>query len=294
MRNHPFGPWVTALPHQAEAKLNTFWSRRMARLPHLGQGGPTLSRRCRQGLLGLAMIVVAMPALPDTSAARQDSVDRAESQDAAKAAAADEDDEGALEQVFQTYRLAPGQNLKRVPPPRPEGFRAWWRRSFPGRESSLDQNRAMIFRWSDPDHRKQLASLYGGEKTEGWPLRDLPQLLRMEIDPSKIEGDPELLKAEVGGDWIVRKGVPAEQLIRPLESIVQRALRQRITFRFRQVERDVVVARGRYHYSPLPGRSDNQIEIYANYLDTQETVAAGLVNSPPSSGGSANGSNDPS
>jgi hypothetical protein len=43
----------------------------------------------------------------------------------------------------------------------------------------------------------------------------------------------------------------------------------------RQVERDVVVVRGRYHYSPLSGRSDNQIEIYGKQLGDRETGGGG-------------------
>lgn len=84
----------------------------------------------------------------------------------------------------------------------------------------------------------------------------------MDVYPSEIEGDPELLKMEVSGDWVYRQGVPAEPMVRSLEAILQRTLQQRITLRFRQVERDVVVVRGEYRYSPLAGRSKNQIEIY--------------------------------
>ncbi len=125
----------------------------------------------------------------------------------------------------------------------------------------------MVFGWSDPGRLKVRASLFDGDRTEGWTLRDLPRWMKLDIYPEQIEGDPQLLKTEVSGDWIVREGVPDEQIVLPLEAIVQRALRQRITMAFRQVERDVVVARGRYRYTPLVGRSDNQIEIYGKYLD---------------------------
>src|SRR5262249_17185952 len=86
---------------------------------------------------------------------------------------------------------------------------------------------------------------------------------------------PELLKTEVSGDWIIRDGVPDVQVIRPLEAILQRVLRQRITLTFRQVERDAVVARGRFRYAPLPGRSDNQIEIYGKSLAAQDEGGGG-------------------
>ena len=93
-------------------------------------------------------------------------------------------------------------------------------------------------------------------RSEGWTIRELPRCAGMGLHSYEIEGDPELLKTEVGGDWIVRKGVPAEQLVQPLEAILQRAIRQRITLALRRVEREVVVARGRYRPSPLPGHAE--------------------------------------
>jgi hypothetical protein len=45
--------------------------------------------------------------------------------------------------------------------------------------------------------------------------------------------------------------------------IIQRVLRLRISLTFHKVERDVVVARGAYHPSPVKGRMTNEIEICA-------------------------------
>ena len=94
----------------------------------------------------------------------------------------------------------------------------------------------------------------------------------MDIDPSEIEGDPELLKRAVSGDWIFRGDVPVEQMAAALESILQRVLRMRIKLSFRPVPRDVVVARGRYRYVPLPGRSKNQVDLYGLQLVKNQYV----------------------
>ena len=40
MNENPFGPWATALSTPGEARLSTFWSRRMAMLPQLGRDVP--------------------------------------------------------------------------------------------------------------------------------------------------------------------------------------------------------------------------------------------------------------
>ena len=64
-----------------------------------------------------------------------------------------------------------------------------------------------------------------------------------------------------------------------LEVIIQRVLRLRISLTFRRVERDVVVARGAYHHTPLEGRAADEIEIYG-----KEVV--------PGGGGAGGGSGD--
>ena len=68
-------------------------------------------------------------------------------------------------------------------------------------------------------------------------------------------------------------------MVRSLEPILQRALRLRITLTLRQVERDVVVARGRYHHSPLPQRPKNLIEIYGTEL-VEDKRGGGTGNFP--------------
>ena len=212
-------------------------------------------------------------AFRETSATAQQTVERKDAQDVTKAAAAVASDELALKQFLELYSIAPGQNLKRIQPPRPDGIHVYWKRKYPTSRKPVDEVRAFTFGWTDPDHLQFRWSLFGGPA--GHPLRDLPRFMNMELFPAQIEGDPELLQTEISGDWVFREGVPVEQLIPTLESILQREFRLRITLAFREVERDVVVARGRYRYAPLPGRSDNSIEIYGTYLDTKGTGGAG-------------------
>ena len=138
--------------------------------------------------------------------------------------------------------------------------------------------RTMAFAWRDPDQLHVLSSMFG--RSEGWTIRDLPRWLGMGLYSYEIEGDPELLKTEVGGDWIVRKGVAAEELVQPLEAILQRAIRQRITLALCRVEREVVVARGRYRPSPLPGRADGEIEVYAREPAQEDERGDGVGDFP--------------
>jgi len=264
MSNNPFGPWATALSPMSGTKLSTFWVRRLTTLPHLRQSLPILSRRGRYGLLALAMLALVMPSLRGTIAARQSAARRQDAQDAPKASAKVDTDEESLKKFLEIYRLVPGQDLKRIEPPRPDGIRVYWKKNRQGEDAGLRDLVAMAFKWSDPDQLQIWSQRYGAGI--GWSLRELPQYLGMDAYSTEVEGDPDLLKTEVNGDWIYRVGAPDARMAAALESILQRALRLRITVRFRQVERDVVVARGRYRHSPVAGRSKNQVEIYGKQI----------------------------
>jgi hypothetical protein len=262
MNENPFGPWATALSTPGEARLSTFSSRRMAMLRQLGRDLPALSRRSRFGLLTLAMIALAMPSLRGTSAAPQAGGNREVSQDAAKEPPKAGDDERALTEFLEAYRLEPGQILKRVPPPRPQGILAWWKQKRPNFGNQPHEFGAMTFRWRDPDQLQNWSMTTG----EGYPLRSLLSYLEVNLHAADIEGDPKLLETVVSGDWVYRVGEADDRMIHALESILQRMLRLRIAMTFRQVERDVVVVRGRYRYSPVAGRSRNQVEIYGKQI----------------------------
>ncbi len=262
MKHNSFGPWTTAFSPANGAKLSTYWVRRLKMLPHLRQSSTVLSRRGLYGLLALAMTALLIPSLRGTPAAR--AVDNGHTTTPAAAAdgATPRSDEQAREELLQTYRLAPGQDLKLVPKPRPAGLGAWLNRERPGQGDRLDEIVAMTLRWHDPDHLQRWSAAFGG----GWSLSNLPRYLAMDVYPIEIEGDPELLRTKVSGDWVYRQGVSDEQMARSLEAILQRTLKHRVTLQFRQVERDVVVARGRYLSSPRAGRSKNQVEIYGKQV----------------------------
>ena len=216
MSENPFGPWATALSTPGEARLTTFWSRRMAMLPQLGRSRPALSRRGRCGLLMLAILSLAMPTLRGTSVAPQDGSNRKVSQEAVQEPAKVDDDEQALKEFLETYRLKPGQNLKHVPPPRPDRItRFLLKRDFPN--ARPDFLKAMIFRVDDSDQ----VETWGLTRADGYAIRSLPSSFTKGINPMEVEGDPELLKTVVPGDWVFREGVPAEQMIVALESILQ-------------------------------------------------------------------------
>ena len=262
MTNHPFDPWATALSPTSRANLSMFWVRRLDMLPRLGQSLPILSHQGRYGLIALAMIALVMPSLRGTSSARVggNDDDRPRSQVAIAPDAPPQSGDHALDEFLQTYRLAPGQDVKRIEPPRPAGVNEWWKQKYPDHGNRPGQFGSMVvLRWRDPDHLENWGM-------GGYTVRSLPRFIEMGIYPPEIEGDAEILKTSLRGDWVFRDGVPDERMVRSLEPILQHALRLRIKLTLRQVERDVVVARGRFHHSPLPQRPENLIEIYGKEL----------------------------
>ena len=272
MRDNPFGPWTTALSPMSGAKLSTYWVRRLNMLPNLCQSSPILSRRGLFGLLALAVIALLLPSLRGRPSARAVDNGRTPSPVAPTKSPPGSDEEAPDElprikvpdKLLRIYRLAPGEDLKLVPHPRPGGLGAWLNREQPGRGGDLDNYAGLVFRWRDPDQLELWGTIGGAG--EGFQIRLLPQMFETGIGRHEIKGEPELLETEVSGDWVYREGVPAEQRIRSLEKIIQQTYETPFVLQFRPVERDVVVARGRYHSSPVAGRSKNQVEIYAKKM----------------------------
>jgi hypothetical protein len=223
-------------------------SRGQPSIPHgpIGVGLSSLMNWKYRVLLMLALIGVVVPLLPGRPPPVQENGDRVKV------------DRKALDDFLEAYRLAPGQILKRVAPPRLEGVRTWWKQKNPMDRNRPDQFGTLVFRWRDPDQLDYLGGSTGG----GASLRELLRHVAPEIYESEIDGNRELLDTILTGDWVYRDGVAVERRVHELEVIIQSMLSPRISLTFRRVERDVVVARGSYQHTPLEGRPPDVIEIY--------------------------------
>jgi hypothetical protein len=176
----------------------------------------------------------------------------------------DKTDADERSEFLKLYGLKPGQDLKLIPAPRPKSMLAWAKKENPQMADQLNEITAMTFRWKDPDRLKQWTSHFGSVK--GWPLRSIPRYLEMDVHEFEIEGDPELLKTAIPGDWVYREGVSAEKKAYALQEILRKTLDPKIVAEFRLVERNVIVVRGKYRYTPIGDRSKNHIEIYGKEI----------------------------
>ncbi len=209
------------------------------------------------------LFILTLPTPPGMSQVPKPvSDDPVPARDAGNGIAKADEDDPALKEFLEAYRLEPGQILKRVPKPRPEGVRIWWKQNYPNHGNQPHQFGALMFRWRDPNQIEN----WGGTTGDGYSLRSLLRYLEMNIYPAEIDGDVKLLDTIVTGDWIFRDGVNEERMIRALEAILQRTLRLRISLTFRQVEREVVVARGRYRFARVAGQTKDEIEIYGKQI----------------------------
>jgi len=92
------------------------------------------------------------------------------------------------------------------------------------------------------------------------------RIVGLSIFEYEILQDPT--EVDMPGDWVVRKGSSKQERVLALEKIVQQHTAGRLRFEPRQVQREVIVARGTFHFRPLAGTYNNSwIHVYADQLD---------------------------
>jgi hypothetical protein len=179
----------------------------------------------------------------------------------------------------EVYRLAEGEVLKRIAPPFIPERLEYYREMHGGRTMprGSDQRFALILFW---DGRLRL---WGEGAAFSRPLGYvLNSVLRL---PSyEYEGPQALLDLLVPpGDWIVRDEAPSEAKLRALEELVARELGRRIHFEKRSVEREALVATGRFQFHPLAQaaetRPDKSVHVSALDAATDPRSGAGTARS---------------
>ena len=160
------------------------------------------------------------------------------------------------------YRLDPGQALKRVPPPFiPERFTVY-QRLVPGGGKGPDsivfhgRPRAQVQQWGD----------WSGVNGR-MPLRQVLSFV-LQMGPHEFEGTDELLSLELPGDWVINPDASTPQKLGGLTGVVREAHGRLVRFERRDVERDVIVARGRFRITPLPEVRDPRVVfLYTGFRD---------------------------
>jgi beta-lactamase regulating signal transducer with metallopeptidase domain/Leucine-rich repeat (LRR) protein len=96
------------------------------------------------------------------------------------------------------------------------------------------------------------------------------------LESFECEGPEEMLSLQLPGDWIVRPGAPMREKLSALEQIVANDLGLSVRFEERSVQRDVIVADGKYEFHPEPNAyNDTSVHIFADKLDPDEGAGGG-------------------
>ena len=152
----------------------------------------------------------------------------------------------------EVYGLQPSQTVKFVSAPMiPERQDYWDTQATNGKNFPLGNEMFMVFSWNGNDAKWLL--LGGGPNTLQFILLKGANLKRWQCD-STMPQDLSL-----PGDWVVRKGATADEVMAGVAEVLSQRLGHSVRFEKRKMITDVIIARGSYHFVPLPGKPDNGV-----------------------------------
>jgi hypothetical protein len=177
-----------------------------------------------------------------------------------RAAAAQGPDPALLEEIRKFYALPADRVLRCVRPPFPAARLRYYRADQPEQARLIpDGPQTIYLRW-EGDKLQLFGMMFGAP---GPTFTDLMETIA-HVYPQEVEGDAELLKTSLAGDFVFRAGAKPERTAEALAGILREQFRLPARVAFREVGRKVWVARGRFRLTPLPGRE--RIEIYGKEL----------------------------
>jgi len=177
---------------------------------------------------------------------------------------------------YGTYQLQQQQLLSYVPEPFIPERRSFYFRVFADRNSFLlpirDFNRRLprseVLDW-DP-LEEQLYSGYNDCET----IADLLQAFGLKL--WEYEGPKELLQERIPGDWVKRKGAKQESLVACFVRILNEQRTFPIVIQKKAIEREVIIATGKFEFCPLPGdTSHTEIHLFIEKPDPFDNIRGG-------------------
>ena len=188
------------------------------------------------------------------------------------------------------YDLAPERVLRRVPPPFDPIRMEYYRTGHPSQAEAIQRGpSAMSFKWTNGELKNWGMMFSGDPATTGYDVSDILDVL-FKVKSQSIEGPVELLEARVPGDWVFRAGADESALLMEFQSILQNELSIPARLEFREVPRQVYVARGDYKLTPLPNHTGkDSLHLESETLETDEIEIFGTTLVPNSGAGGGTG-----
>lgn len=164
----------------------------------------------------------------------------------------------------KVYRLGEKEVLRHIPEPLDRELRSRWYRAVFGRpQSNKMEILTLYLQWKDA--RPQWKGAAIGFSKGGMPIRDVLMMLNA-VSPQYIEGDQGLLNRKIPGDWVFDPKAPADEIVAAMQPVLQKEWGVPVKLTFREVERDVYVARGRWDFKPISADFPD-VQIYGTFLD---------------------------
>jgi hypothetical protein len=187
------------------------------------------------------------------------------------------------------YGLQPDQDLRRVAPPFPPIRMEYYRTAHPSQSEAIEEGPSgMVFRWSD-GKLKNWGMTFGGSVDDGYSLSSALDAL-LDIKSQQIDGPRELLDSRLPGDLVIRDGADQAAVLKQLQDILQTELSLPVKLEFREVEREVYVARGEYELTPLAGQEGKgKLILTDETITTDEIQIFGTQLVPNSGAGGGTG-----
>jgi thiol-disulfide isomerase/thioredoxin len=181
-------------------------------------------------------------------------------------AAEDRDWRGRFDRI---YCLGTNEVLKRIRPPFIPERLAYYQSEHPTQASYIaEAPESFFFLWDKGLERALWRSSVPTLREIVTRVAQLPQY--------ELDGMPEVFNKELPGDWIARKNARPEEVLKALEQAVLREFNPPVRFERKRVEQEVLVARGRFQFTPLPGSYDDDwIHVYSDALDAKGTSGGG-------------------
>ena len=154
------------------------------------------------------------------------------------------------DKFYDVYKLKEGEVLKRISQPFiPERNDYYKNEHYYQAQTIQDPPDYFQFLWNGKLNNYGLGFIGGGTK-----LRDVLRI--MDLNKYDYECSDELLNLNVPGDWILRENSTIEERIKALENILNIELNKHIKFEKKEVEQDVLVAKGTYNFTPISDYND--------------------------------------
>ncbi len=174
-------------------------------------------------------------------------------------------DPDLAKEFYEVYSLDKDEIIKLIKPPFVLGRQEYFQNPtsiYPRIFDSLDSQGAIqaCLLW-DGEALKE-TSLTGWTNTHKKPRLEHTLLLTLHMPDHDVNLPKELNIEMPYGDWIVRADSPMDEQLRSLAEIVYAETNRAIRFEKRTVEREVIVAKGRYEFKSHPnGNYPNHIHL---------------------------------